>query len=148
MVKLTLEFCGFDIENEAKFNPLYTQLQQALKIPGDANDKIHSGSKMSYFVYSRDKLLSFLHTAQNSLAAYINDPQSNHHSITSFIDILLSYHAKRGSSSISILTLLSHFELAQQFKIQSEQMQVMEEKLSIIKNLFVDDHALNFNNVQ
>ena len=32
MVKITLEFCGFDIENEAKFNPLYTQLEQLLKI--------------------------------------------------------------------------------------------------------------------
>ena len=32
MVKMALEFCGFDIENEAKFNPLYTQLEQLLKI--------------------------------------------------------------------------------------------------------------------
>merc|ERR1719229_28291 len=31
MIKITLEFCGFDIENEAKFNPLYTQLEQLLK---------------------------------------------------------------------------------------------------------------------
>ena len=32
MVKITLEFCGFDIENTNKFNPLYTVLEQQLKI--------------------------------------------------------------------------------------------------------------------
>ena len=32
MVKVTLEFCGFDIENAKKFNALYTSLEQHLKI--------------------------------------------------------------------------------------------------------------------
>ena len=98
----------------------------------------HNASKMSYFVYSGDELLKFLHTAQRSLAAFINDPQSNHHSITGFIDVLLSYHMKRGVSSISILTLISYFELGREFKKQQDSMRNLQDKMAVVKKLFDD----------
>jgi len=139
MVKITLEFCGFDIENEAKFNPLYTQLEELLKIQNVHS--IHNTSKMSYFVYSGPKLLEFLHTAKQSLTAFIHDPPSNQHKITAFIDVLWSYHAKRGVSSISILTLISYFELCREFKVQQDQMRELQGKLAVVRKLFDDDSA-------
>ena len=99
----------------------------------------HSGSRLSYFVYSGDKLLSFLHTAKRSLSAFINDPQSNHHSITGFIDVLLSYHSKRGVASISVLTLMSYFELCREYRLQQDQMRTLQDKLAVVKQLFDDD---------
>eukprot|EP01084_Bolivina_argentea_P297300 512162_1 len=140
MVKITFEFCGFDIDNAKKFNPLYIQLEQHLKL-----QHVHTtqnASKMSYFMYSGDKLIEYLKQCVTLLSSYIQSPRSIGHSVAndSLLNVLYSCYVKRhGAYCMSVYALTSFYEICYEYRSAQQQMKKMNDKLAVVKNLFNDE---------
>ena len=96
---------------------------------------------MNYFVYSGDALIEYLQRCCQIITSYAQNRHSIVHDLNSesLLNVLYSYYTKKGLISMSSIALQSIYQMGHDYHAKTQQIQKMNDKLAVVKNLFNDD---------
>ena len=96
---------------------------------------------MNYFVYSGDALIEYLQRCCQIITSYAQNRHSIVHDLNteSLLNVLYSYYAKKGLTSMSHIALQSIYQMGHDYHAKTQEIQKMNDKLAVVKNLFNDE---------